>query len=177
MGLPVILYLLVSATIAAAYPTGAGICYANESAIAAVGSMGPSNDNLGYALVVGGQATSYSPGRALNVTLTGNQNFMGLLLYAASAIDATAHAGTWSGLDADKFMFLNNDQGPVDCSTYGINATVTHDSPMSKSVPLTFTWTPSSTTIGDVHFYSVVVVSDTVGFQVLQSAKALTAAA
>ena len=112
---------------------------------------------------------TYTPGSTspINVTLSGPQEYIGLLLYAATDIYAPTHLGKWTNLDETKFQFMN-----AECQPYGENATLTHTDPFAKRVSVMFQWVPpASPADGNVHFYAVVVAEprEMVGFQVITS--------
>ncbi|KAI8917002.1 hypothetical protein DFJ77DRAFT_458744 [Powellomyces hirtus] len=161
-----------------AFPEGSGICIADSATIAGVGAMGTENSALPFTLSTAGNDTTFTES-PVTLTLTGDGGYTGLLLYAASALDSTEHLGTWSDFDPAAYQTLDAEAsgGVANCGVYGTGSTLSHSSGAVKPFPARFTWTPpAATTTGNVSFYAAVVVSGESGFQIVQSAQALSPA-
>ncbi|KAJ3004144.1 hypothetical protein HKX48_001392 [Thoreauomyces humboldtii] len=175
--LPTLLALL--ATVVHSYPEGAGICAADASSIAAVGAMGAQNPALPFTLTVPGNVTTFSAAAPVTLTLNGAGTYSGLLMYGAATVDATSHAGNFSGFDPTMFQTLDTatTTGVANCATYGLASTLSHTSSTPKTLPQNFTWTPpSGPGTGTVNFFAAVVVSGVTGFNIVQLASPLTGA-
>ncbi|KAJ3178477.1 hypothetical protein HDU87_003551 [Geranomyces variabilis] len=127
------------------YPQGSGVCTADGPTIASAGAMGQQVTPPTFKLFAAGNVSTYTAGGAnLTMTLNGDVGgtFKGLLLYAANALDATAHVGTWSGFDQAAYQTLDSaDNAPVaNCAAYGAGSTLSHRTADVKQFPANFTW-------------------------------------
>ncbi|RKO91872.1 hypothetical protein BDK51DRAFT_25828 [Blyttiomyces helicus] len=163
---------------ASASPGGSGTCWADTTAIAAASAMGANTPSLGiFASVPTG--AMYTAGTAVPVTITGTGTFEGILLYAIAGpatgdSATTSHVGTWIGFNSTYQTLDSTVTAPVaNCTKLGTHATLSHTSPIEKTLPVTFNWLPPPNAVGNVSVVAVVVIGQTAAgahaFQVAQT--------
>ncbi|KAJ3167580.1 hypothetical protein HDU88_002026 [Geranomyces variabilis] len=181
-GLFALLLWSLLAIVTYAYPQGSAICTADGPSIASARAMGPEVTPPTFKLFAAGNVSTYTAGGpSVTLTLNGDVGgtFKGLLLYAASTLDAQAHVGTWSGFDEAAYQTLDsaNNAPAANCVAYGAGSTLSHRVADPKQFPANFTWTPPATVSGNTFkFFAAVVISAENGFQIVQSDATFTPA-
>ncbi len=128
-----------------AFPNGAPVCsVTRDQLINAGGHTLVRAGNGGFALSA---AQTYARNSAITVTVSGNDAFSGLLLWAVDATGQTAQ-GAWTIPSAGY-------RTPGGCTS----ASITHASVAVRNVPLQFDFTPGAAHRGPLTFKATVVVS------------------
>ncbi|KAI9091526.1 hypothetical protein DFS34DRAFT_323012 [Phlyctochytrium arcticum] len=150
-----------------AFPTSAGTCTANTQEIGHVGMMGAITQSVSMNITADGQLAI---GKPTKITISGEGTFRGLLLYAARTQSDATHLGQWTTFNQENFQTLDgeNAQGH-DCKEYGMRATLSHKSSVSKNFPVEFQWTPNVGDTGSITVFAIVVLGDRKGFSSLAS--------
>jgi hypothetical protein len=116
-----------------AFPNGAPACAINEQRI---GKMGGSNTDLGYTIVPSSGA--YTPMSEMALTLEGNQDYKGLLLFVSSAANPNKRLGDFvipQGFKSNKAKCAATIQTNA-------NGVLTHTDPTNKPTGTKFVWKP-----------------------------------
>ncbi|KAI9206661.1 reeler domain-containing protein [Polychytrium aggregatum] len=139
-------FAVVLASVAStfAYPTGAGTCNADATAIHY--GMGFTQNPSGFSLSA--SSAVYTPGTPLTITVQGSGTFKGVLLYA-TLDDGTTRVGTWQIDSGFRSM--------PECTGSDPAASITHSNPNVKNAGTTFTWNPPASASGNVHFQGAIV--------------------
>ncbi len=90
---------------------------------------------------------AYVPGAAQSISLTGTQSFKGLLMFALDG--AAARRGTWN--------FPAAYRGVVGCAG-GDSSTLTHNSNVSKTTPVPFTFNAPAVGSGPITIRAIVLI-------------------
>lgn len=146
--------LLISALATATYafPDHSGQC--SDDPVGMSQGMGGQND-ASIAWKLTSDTKTYTPGKAMKITLNPKSNgakFTGLLLFARATNNA--HLGQWVQISSD-YQTLDDQ-----CKQYGLaKSTLSHASGIQKTAPISFTWQPPATGLGDVEFRGIVVTT------------------